>query len=147
MIKEIKIRTHKREELIDITKEVELILREETRKKEKEKEGEAEAIEGLCNVFVPHATAAIIINENYDPEICNDLLSLLKEKIPKGIWRHDRIDGNADSHLKASILGPGETIPYKNGKLMLGTWQSIMLAELDGPRERRIIITTIKIKN
>lgn len=96
--------------------------------------------EGLCSVFVPHATAAVTINENADPNIGEDLQEALGKLIPEGIWRHDRIDNNVAAHIKAAILGPSETVPVKHGKLGLGTWQSIMLVEFDGPRERRVIV-------
>ena len=96
--------------------------------------------EGLCCVFVPHATAAVTINENADPNIGDDLQDALAKLIPEGIWRHDRIDDNAAAHIKAAILGPSKTLPVKNGKLVLGTWQSIMLMEFDGPRDRRVIV-------
>ena len=96
--------------------------------------------QGICNVFALHATAAIIINENYDPNISLDFLDALNKAIPeKAGYRHDRVDGNAASHIKAAILGPGENIPIKDGKLYLGTWQSVMLVELDGPRKTRKI--------
>ena len=98
---------------------------------------------GICNVFTAHATATIIINENYDPNICLDLIDALNKLIPAGIWRHDRIDGNADAHIKSAILCPSETIPIKNGELDLGRWQSCMFVELDGPRSNRKIIVTI----
>lgn len=91
-------------------------------------------------MFVPHATAAVTINENADPNIGEDLQEALGKLIPEGIWRHDRIDDNAAAHIKAAIIGPSETVPVKNGKLVLGTWQSIMLMEFDGPRERRVIV-------
>jgi secondary thiamine-phosphate synthase enzyme len=97
--------------------------------------------EGLCSVYVPHATAAIVINENDDPNVCTDVLDALDRLIPAGIWRHDRVDGNAASHIQATILGPGETLPVKDGRLQLGTWQAVMLVELDGPRERRVLVT------
>ena len=129
---EIFLSTTKKQELIDITGKINAII-----KKSKIKNG-------LCNVFAAHATAAIIINENYDPNICLDLLDALNKLIPSGIWRHDRIDGNADAHIKSAILGPSETIPVKNSSLDLGRWQSCMFAELDGPRsDRKIIITII----
>ncbi|MEK6891696.1 MAG: secondary thiamine-phosphate synthase enzyme YjbQ [Nanoarchaeota archaeon] len=131
MQEELIISTNKKQELIDITEKVNLII-----KKSKVKNG-------LCNVFTAHATAAIIINENYDPNICLDLLDSLNKLIPSGIWRHDKVDGNADSHIKAAILGPQETIPINNGNLQLGRWQSIMFYELDGPRQDRKIIVTI----
>jgi secondary thiamine-phosphate synthase enzyme len=96
--------------------------------------------EGLCCVFVPHATAAVTINENADPNIGEDLQEALAKLIQEGIWRHDRIDDNAAAHIKAAIVGPSETVPVKHGRLVLGTWQSIMLMEFDGPRERRVIV-------
>ena len=131
MQEEIILSTSKRQELIDITDKINSII-----KKSKVKNG-------VCNVFAAHATAAIIINENYDPNICLDLLDALNKLIPKGIWRHDRIDGNADAHIKSAMLGPSETIPIKNENLELGKWQSIMFVELDGPRNDRKIIITI----
>ena len=131
MQEEILLSTSKKQELIDITEKVNLII-----KKLKVKTG-------LCNIFAAHATAAIIINENYDPNICLDLLDALNKLIPSGIWRHDKIDGNADAHIKSAILGAGETIPIKNGELDLGQWQSVMFVELDGPRQERKIIVTI----
>lgn len=97
--------------------------------------------EGLCNVYVAHATAAIVINENDDPNICVDTLEALDGLIPAGGWRHDRLDGNAASHIQAAILGPSETIPVREGRLCLGRWQAIMLVELDGPRTRKIFVT------
>jgi secondary thiamine-phosphate synthase enzyme len=97
--------------------------------------------EGLCSVYTPHATAAVVINENDDPNVCIDVLDALDRHVPAGIWRHDRVDGNAASHIQATILGPGEIVPVRSGRLLLGTWQAIMLVELDGPRERRVIVT------
>src|SRR3990167_6880050 len=131
MQESIVLSTKKKQELTDITDNVNSIV-----KKSKIKNG-------LCNVFTAHATAAIIINKNYDPNICTDLLNALNKLIPSGIWLHDRIDGNADSHIKSAILGPQETIPIKNSKLDLGRWQSAMFAELDGPRHGRKIIVTV----
>jgi secondary thiamine-phosphate synthase enzyme len=101
----------------------------------------ADVDEGLCSVYTPHATAAIVVNENDDPNVCVDVLDALDRLIPAGVWRHDRVDGNAASHIQATILGPGETIPIREGKLMLGTWQAVMLVELDGPRDRRVLVT------
>src|SRR3989338_3193260 len=124
----ISIPTSKRKELVDITKKIEAIVKKSNVK------------EGLCTIFVMHATAAVIINENADPNICLDLIVSLNELIPKGKWMHDKLDGNADAHIKSSILGPSETIPIKNNQLQLGTWQAIMLADFDGPRKREIIV-------
>jgi secondary thiamine-phosphate synthase enzyme len=115
--------------MVDITAEVAGMVRE------------SELTEGLCHVYVAHATAAIVVNENDDPNVCVDTLDALDKLIPAGVWRHDRVDGNAASHIQAAILGPGETIPVRDGQLVLGTWQAIMLVELDGPRDRRVIVT------
>lgn len=131
MQEEFTISTTKKQVIIDITDKVNSII-----KKSKIKNG-------ICNIFTAHATAAIIINENYDPNICLDLLDALNKLIQSGIWRHDKIDNNADAHIKSAILGPSETIPIKNGELNLGRWQSVMLVELDGPRQDRRIIVTI----
>ncbi|OYT32484.1 YjbQ family protein [Candidatus Woesearchaeota archaeon] len=125
-MKTITIRTIKKEEIIDITDKVEEQIPKD--------------FSGICNVFVRHATAAIIINENYDPNLCEDIINCLDKLIPQGIWKHDKIDKNGAAHIKAAILGPGENIPVEKGKLKLGRWQGIGLAELDGPREREIII-------
>lgn len=95
----------------------------------------------LCSVYVPHATAAIAINENDDPNVCADVLDALDRLVPEGRWRHDRVDNNAAAHIKATLLGPGEAIPMRGGRVLLGTWQAIMLVELDGPRERKVIVT------
>ncbi len=126
---ELRIRTGKKYEILDLTQRVAEVVRT------------AQVKEGLCCVYVPHATAAVVINENDDPQIGQDLLDALDRLIPEGIWRHDRVDSNGAAHLKAAILGPSETIPIRDGRLALGTWQAIMLVELDGPRDRRVIVT------
>ena len=125
---EFRIRTRKTQEMVDITGRVEEFLRE------------AKVSDGLCLVFVPHATAAVVINENADPNVCQDILDALGRLIPEGSWRHDRVDNNAAAHIKATMLGPSETIAVRGGRLRLGTWQSVMLVEFDGPRERTVIV-------
>ncbi len=125
------IKTSKNQELIDITSEVEKII------------SSSKIENGIANIFTSHATAAIIINENYDPNICIDTINCLSSLIPQGKWLHDKIDNNAAAHIKASILGPSENIPIKDKKLQLGTWQALILCDFDGPRERKIIITLI----
>lgn len=129
MIAEFHIRTTTKREMIDLTARVADIV------------ARADLAEGLCSVYTPHATAAIVVNENDDPNVCVDVLEALDRLVPAGIWRHDRVDGNAASHIQATILGPGETIPVRQGKLLLGTWQAVMLVELDGPRDRRVVVT------
>jgi len=123
-MKELIFETTKNQEVIDITEDVKKVLKE------------SKADTGLVTVYVHHATAAIIVNENDDPNICDDFIDSLNKLIPQGIWRHDKIDNNGAAHIKASILGPSESIPIKNNELQLGRWQSIMLVDLDGPRTR-----------
>jgi secondary thiamine-phosphate synthase enzyme len=96
---------------------------------------------GLCHVMVLHSTAAVILNENDDPNIGVDLLKALDAAVPDHAgWLHDRVDNNAHAHIKASILGPSELVPIEGGRLQLGTWQGIMLMEFDGPRRRKVAV-------
>jgi len=128
-MREFKVRTTKSQQVLDITSAVARELRAEG------------VMEGTCLVYVPHATAAVVINENADPNIGEDLLEALEALVPAGRWRHDRIDHNGAAHIKAAILGPSESVPVVGGKLSLGTWQALMLVELDGPRTRRVLVT------
>jgi secondary thiamine-phosphate synthase enzyme len=120
------------DELIDITTQVTRAL------------ADSRVVDGLCHVYVPHATAAIAINENDDPNIGVDVVNALRKLvIEHDGWLHDRIDNNAASHIKAAIIGPSETIPIRGGRLALGTWQNIFLCEFDGPRSGRSVVVTI----
>jgi secondary thiamine-phosphate synthase enzyme len=131
MQKVIKTATAKHNELVDITSQVADVV-------------SSSAVEtGIVNVYVQGATAGIMIQENWDESVQNDVISLLRKLIPAGIWEHDAQDNNGDSHLKAGIVGPGETIPIVNGKMGLSTWQNIFLCEFDGPRKERNIVVTI----
>jgi len=98
---------------------------------------------GIVNVYVQGATAAIMIQENWDESVQTDVINLLKRLIPAGIWLHDHQDSNGDAHLKAGIVGPGESIPIIEGKLGLSTWQNIFVCEFDGPRQRRNVVVTL----
>ena len=98
---------------------------------------------GLANIYVQGATAAIMIQENWDQSVQNDVVSLLRKLIPAGVWEHDAQDNNGDAHLKAGLIGPQETIPIIGKKLGLSTWQNIFLCEFDGPREQRQAVVTI----
>ncbi len=129
---QLTIKTTKKQELIDITNKIEDILKKQ------------EIKNGIINIYIQHTTASLIINENNDPNICTDLLNSLSSIVPSGKWLHDKIDDNASAHIKSSILNSSLTIPFENKKLLLGQWQSIMVVELDGPRNRNIIITIIK---
>jgi len=129
----IKIVTSGHNQLVDITRKVEELV-------------SLSKIEtGIVNVYVQGATAGIMVQENWDESVQNDVIGLLKKLIPFGVWEHDAQDSNGDSHLKAGLVGPSETIPLINGKMGLSTWQNIFLCEFDGPREeRRIAVTLIE---
>jgi secondary thiamine-phosphate synthase enzyme len=95
--------------------------------------------DGICVVYVPHTTAGITINEGADPAVCQDIVKKLSELVPPNAgYRH--MEGNADSHIKASIMGSSVTVLVESGRLVLGTWQKIFFCEFDGPRSRRVYI-------
>lgn len=95
---------------------------------------------GTCTVFVRHTTAGVVVNEA-ESRLLSDVASFLDDVVPDGGWEHDRIDDNADSHLRALLLGPSVTLPVSDGRLDLGTWQSVLLVECDGPRTRTVGVT------
>jgi len=129
----ITVATLRHNVLVDITEQVRAIVQK------------ANVKTGLVNVYVQGATAGIMIQENWDDSVRNDVVSLLKKVIPSGVWEHDAQNNNGDSHLKAGLVGPSETIPIMEGKPGLSTWQNIFLCEFDGPRkERNIVVTIIK---
>ena len=127
-MQEFTISTGKRTEIIDITKEVERMV------------SKSKISDGICLAYVPHATAAVTVNENCDRKVCDDFLEALDKIAPEGKWRHDKVDGNGAAHIKSEIIGPSVSIPIKDSKLVLGTWQGIMFCEFDGPRERKVIV-------
>ena len=127
----ITLETQQREELIDITARVEAIVRESGVK------------DGLLAIFSQGATAAVMVQENWDASVPLDMVDLLQKLVPRGKWLHDQQDGNADSHLKAGLIGPSETIPIIGGKLGLSTWQGLFFCEFDGPRRERNVICTV----
>jgi len=127
----IEISTDKRETLVDITAEVEQVVRE------------CNTTDGLVALYAQGATGAIMIQENWDDSVQTDVVNLLAKLIPCGVWLHDQQDGNGDSHLKAGLVGPSETIPLIDGKLGLSRWQNIFFCEFDGPRKKRTIICTV----
>ena len=131
MHKSIFISTDSHEGLYDITDQVKEILKK------------SDVKNGLLNVYVRGATAGIMIQENWDQSVQNDVVNLLRKLIPNGVWEHDAQDGNGDSHLKAGLVGPSETIPIVNGTLQLSTWQNIFVCEFDGPRQKREIVISI----
>lgn len=125
-MREIRISTTSRTELLDVTSEVQKAV------------AESGVRDGVCHVYVPHTTAGITINENADPSVRQDILMELNKLVPfQDNYRH--LEGNAAAHIKASIVGSSETILVDAGKLLLGTWQGIFFCEFDGPRSRRVI--------
>lgn len=127
----ITLSTKRRSEFIDITSEVAGIV-------EKYK-----ISSGLCFVFCPHTTAGLTINENADPDVRTDILSHLEEMVPQDKpFRHS--EGNADSHIKGSLLGSSLTVIIENGRLALGSWQGIYFCECDGPRRRKVYVKLVK---
>ncbi len=131
MRKIIEIRTGQREELIDITARVAEAVRQ------------CGVRDGLVNVYAQGATAAIMIQENWDASVPRDVVACLKKLVPQGVWLHDEQDGNGDAHIKAGLVGPSETIPLMEGKLGLSTWQGIFFCEFDGPRQSRRIVCSV----
>ena len=131
MRESITISTHNREELVDITGQVNAVVQR------------SGVRNGLVCVYAQGATAALMIQENWDESVQTDVVHLLQKLIPKGVWLHDQQDGNGDSHLKSGLVGPSETIPLINGELGLSRWQNIFFCEFDGPRSERTIVCTV----
>jgi secondary thiamine-phosphate synthase enzyme len=126
-MKKFTVATRSRSDMIDITGEVTLALKE------------SGVRDGICHVFVPHTTAAVTINENADPDVPEDILMELDKVIPMSDGYRHR-EGNSAAHIKASLMGSSETVFVENGRLLLGTWQSIFFCEFDGPRMRSVIV-------
>ena len=125
---DISVSTRNRTELIDITSDVEKIMRK------------SEIRNGLCLIHAVHSTVAIIVNEN-ESGLKDDTIKKIQQDFSKGAgWLHDRVDDNADAHLASSFIGPSRTFPVQDGRLVRGTWQNIFLLELDGPRTRSISV-------
>jgi secondary thiamine-phosphate synthase enzyme len=131
MQKIINISTDRQNKLYDITDKVKEIVRD------------SKTETGLVNIYAQGATSAIMIQENWDDSVQLDVIHLLEKLIPPGVWLHDNQDNNGDAHLKAGIIGPGETIPIINGQMGLSTWQNIFFCEFDGPRDVRKIAVTV----
>ena len=125
---DLKIKTKTRIELVDITDKVNHAL------------AEIGAESGLCNLFVTHTTAAVIVSENWDADVTTDMLAQLERIVPReNSYRHG--EGNSQSHILSVMLSTSINIPVRGGKLALGKWQGVMFVELDGPRERKIIVS------
>jgi len=133
MRKTIQLQTPQREILVDITDRVQAVVH-------------ASGIrDGLVSLYAQGATAALMIQENWDDSVQTDVVNLLRGLAPKGIWLHDAQDGNGDAHLKSGLVGPSETLPLIDGQLGLSRWQNIFFCEFDGPRgDRKVVVTVIE---
>jgi secondary thiamine-phosphate synthase enzyme len=132
MREEIHLASSQREELVDITDQVQAVV------------ARSGIRDGLVSVYAQGATAALMIQENWDDSVQRDVVNLLRKIIPRGVWLHDAQDGNGDAHLKAGLVGPSEVIPLIAGDLGLSRWQNLFFCEFDGPRaERRVVCTVI----
>ena len=127
MIEEIEVKSTKRNELIDITDNV------------KEIAAKSRVKEGLCIVYCPHTTAAVILNENADPSVQTDILNKLNELVPRNA-NYSHREGNADAHIKSALIGNSRIILIKGGHLLLGVWEGIFFVESDGPRSRKLVV-------
>ncbi|HKV53931.1 MAG TPA: secondary thiamine-phosphate synthase enzyme YjbQ [Candidatus Binataceae bacterium] len=127
---ELKLKTAERVELVDVTEQISAAL------------GELGARDGLCNLFVPHTTAAIIVSENWDPDVTSDMLRQLERMVPREAdYRHS--EGNSQAHILSVMLSTSINIPVRSGKLAIGRWQGVMFAEFDGPRERSLYVSVV----
>ena len=128
----LNVRSHEREELVEITDLV------------KGKLKASGATNGIIVVYVPHTTAGVTVNENADPDVPRDMLHALRTLVPQHGMGFRHGEQNSDAHIKASLIGPSVTIPFADGKLLLGRWQGVFLCEFDGDRERQVIVSIIK---
>lgn len=129
----LKISTHKKEELMEIT---DLVVGEVA---------QSGAKNGFCILFAPHTTCGLVINENADPDVRKDIMVGLNKFLPHDALRDFmHAEGNSPAHIKSSLVGQYQILFIENGELVLGTWQGIFLAEFDGPRERKVLVKVIK---
>ena len=131
MIYKIDVTTRTRTEFVDVTSQIQEIIKQN------------EVKEGICYLYVPHTTAAVTINESADRNVVEDIIFMLNKVIPfESKYLHT--EGNSAAHIKASIVGSSETILIENGRLMLGTWQGIFFCEFDGPRRRQMLVKVME---
>src|SRR5215216_2418934 len=125
----IKVRSNAREEMIDITAKVEKLIPNNG--------------DGICLCFTQHTTCGLTINENADPDVKSDMLGFLQRLVPQYEPNFKHFEHNSDAHIKSSLVGSSVTIPFEDGKLLLGRWQGIYLCEFDGPRERKVVVRIV----
>ncbi|WP_457568099.1 secondary thiamine-phosphate synthase enzyme YjbQ [Desulfurobacterium sp.] len=131
MIYEIALKTARRSQFIDITREVQGIV------------SRSGVENGICVIYVPHTTAGITINENADPSVRKDIITYLEKHVPWKESYFEHIEGNSAAHIKSSLMGCNTTVIVKDGRLLLGQWQAIYFCEFDGPRQRRVLVKVI----
>lgn len=128
--REIEVKSARRTEFIDITKEVEQLV------------ADSRVRQGVCHLYVPHTTAGILINEHDDPDVARDMEAMLDRLVPReGSYRH--AEGNSDAHIKTSLIGVSETVWIESGRLSLGRWQGVFFCEFDGPRRREVRVKIV----
>jgi secondary thiamine-phosphate synthase enzyme len=127
-IEKLKVSSKTREEMIDITSEVQRLLSGE---------------DGVCVLFIQHTTCGLTVNENADPDVQSDMLGFLQRLIPQYEPNFKHFEHNSDAHIKSSLVGSSVTVPFEDGRLILGRWQGIYLCEFDGPRERTVLMKII----
>ncbi len=125
---DFQVETKSRVQFLDITDKVRRVVRDSGCK------------EGLCHVYVPHTTAAITVNEGADPDVTRDIMDRLDKLVPQDD-RYRHAEGNADSHIRSTIVGSSQILPVRGGDLALGAWQSLFFCEFDGPRKRKVLVT------
>ena len=124
-MKTITVSSSLREEMIDITADVQRYI------------GEGD---GICLLFIQHTTCGLTVNENADPDVQSDMLGFLQRLIPQYEPNFKHFEHNSDAHIKSSLVGSSVTVPFENSKLSLGRWQGIYVCEFDGPRERQVLM-------
>jgi secondary thiamine-phosphate synthase enzyme len=128
---ELKVHTPERVALVDITAEVKRAV------------AEIGTRDGLCNLFVPHTTASVIVSENWDPDVTSDMLKQLEQVVPREAgYKHS--EGNSQAHILSVMLSTSINVPVHDGQLTIGQWQGVMLAEFDGPRERSVYVSVVE---
>jgi secondary thiamine-phosphate synthase enzyme len=128
MTTELGVSSSFRLQFIDITGEVRKVVKE------------SGCVDGICHMYVPHTTAAVTVNEGADPDVSRDIMDQLEKIAPSGA-RYRHTEGNADAHIRSTLVGVSQIVPVRGGDLVLGTWQSVFFCEFDGPRKRRVLVT------
>ena len=125
------VKTRERNQIVDVTETIRRLVKQKNVR------------DGMAIVYVPHTTAAVTINENYDPDVKHDLLKKLETLVPKQESYYQHGEGNSDSHVKVAMVGNSATVLIERGQLVLGQWQGIYFCEFDGPREREMFVKLV----